>query len=114
MVACAEGSRLIVRLTRCGPEQLSMLLTEQRQQRFSDQLRRLGLTPREAEVLYWISEGKSNPEIGIILGNSPRTVAKQVESILAKLGVENRAGAMLRAREAAVEQPLHATTTGAP
>ncbi|HTH49823.1 MAG TPA: response regulator [Candidatus Limnocylindria bacterium] len=53
----------------------------------------LGLTPREAEVLFWLSEGKSNPEIATILGSARRTVEKHVERILEKLGVEHRAGA---------------------
>jgi DNA-binding NarL/FixJ family response regulator len=33
---------------------------------------RLGLTPREAQVLRWVAEGKRNPEIGIILGARER------------------------------------------
>jgi DNA-binding response OmpR family regulator/DNA-binding CsgD family transcriptional regulator len=53
----------------------------------------LGLTPREAEVLFWLSEGKSNPEIATILGSARRTVEKHVERILEKLGAEHRAGA---------------------
>ena len=53
----------------------------------------LGLTPREAEVLFWMSEGKTNGEIGIILSSARRTVEKHVERILEKLGVENRAAA---------------------
>lgn len=53
----------------------------------------LGLTPREAEVLFWLSEGKTNAEIGIILDSSRRTIEKHVEHILQKLRVENRAGA---------------------
>lgn len=57
------------------------------------------LTPRELEVLQWICAGKSNPEIGIILHASPRTVQKHVEHILAKLNVENRQAAALRAME---------------
>lgn len=51
---------------------------------------RFGLTEREAEVLYWIGEGKSNADIGIILGLSVRTIQKHAERIYAKLGVENR------------------------
>ena len=50
----------------------------------------LGLTAREAEVLYWIAYGKTNPEIAIILGVAPTTMKKHVQSILAKLGVESR------------------------
>lgn len=53
----------------------------------------LGLTPREAEVLFWLSEGKTNAEIGMILESSRRTVEKHVEHILEKLRVENRGAA---------------------
>jgi DNA-binding CsgD family transcriptional regulator len=53
----------------------------------------LGLTPREAEVLFWIAQGKANYEIGIILGAGTRTVCKHVEHILDKLHVENRTAA---------------------
>jgi DNA-binding CsgD family transcriptional regulator len=62
-------------------------------------LERLGLTPREAEVLFWIAEGKSNPEIAVILANTAGTVKKQVQSLLEKLGLENRLVAARRARE---------------
>ena len=54
----------------------------------------LGLTPREAEVLFWLSEGKANSEIAIILGSARRTVEKHVEHILGKLHAENRAAAI--------------------
>lgn len=54
----------------------------------------LGLTPREAEVLFWLSEGKTNAEVGLILGSARRTVEKHVEHILEKLGVENRNAAI--------------------
>jgi len=62
-------------------------------------LLRAGITPREAEVLKWVAEGKTNPEIGIILGVSARTVGKHVENLLAKLGVETRTAAAIRAQE---------------
>jgi len=51
------------------------------------------LTSREAEVLLWISRGKSNRDIGEILKISPRTVNKHLEQVFVKLGVENRAAA---------------------
>jgi DNA-binding CsgD family transcriptional regulator len=60
----------------------------------------LGLGPRAAEVLYWMAKGKTNGEIGTILGSRPRTVEKHVEGILAKLGVENRVTAALVATQA--------------
>jgi DNA-binding CsgD family transcriptional regulator len=56
-------------------------------------LESLGLTRREAEVLAWVREGKANAEIGTILGARPRTVAKHLERIFLKLGVETRTAA---------------------
>ena len=53
----------------------------------------LGLTAREAEVLYWITEGKTNPEIAIILDASPDTVKKHAAHLYAKLGVPTRTSA---------------------
>jgi DNA-binding CsgD family transcriptional regulator len=53
----------------------------------------LGLTAREAEVLYWITEGKTNPEISIILDTSPATVKKHAANLYAKLGVPTRTSA---------------------
>ena len=51
------------------------------------------LTPREAEVLYWVVKGKTNKDIGDILGSSPMTVKKHLERIFVKLGVETRTAA---------------------
>jgi DNA-binding CsgD family transcriptional regulator len=53
----------------------------------------LKLTPREAEVLFWISQGKSNHDIGVILGAKTGTICKHVEHIFGKLNVENRTAA---------------------
>lgn len=53
------------------------------------------LTPREAEVFCWLARGKTNAEIGFILGMSPRTVQKHLEHIYRKLGVETRMAAVL-------------------
>ena len=51
------------------------------------------LTAREAEVLYWVVKGKTNRDIGDILGTSPRTVTKHLEHVFEKLGVETRTAA---------------------
>ncbi len=64
----------------------------------------LGLTPREAEVLLWLAQGKSNPEIAVILGAAEGTVKKHLEHIFEKLGVESRNAASLVAVEALVGQ----------
>jgi DNA-binding response OmpR family regulator/DNA-binding CsgD family transcriptional regulator len=52
-----------------------------------------GVTEREADVLLWIANGKTNREIGQILDMSPRTVNKHLEQVFRKLGVENRTSA---------------------
>lgn len=57
----------------------------------------LKLTSREADVLVWISRGKSNRDISEILNISARTVNKHLEQIFVKLGVENRAAAAVMA-----------------
>ena len=51
------------------------------------------LTLREAEVLYWVAKGKTNRDIGDILGSSPATAKKHLERIYVKLGVETRTAA---------------------
>jgi DNA-binding NarL/FixJ family response regulator len=68
-------------------------------QRSMEALASLDLTPREAEVLFWISEGKSNQDIGVILAARTGTICKHVEHILSKLNVENRTAAAVIALE---------------
>lgn len=51
------------------------------------------LTRRENEVLYWVSMGKTNEEVGTIIGAKPMTVKKHLEHIYDKLGVPNRTAA---------------------
>jgi DNA-binding NarL/FixJ family response regulator len=59
----------------------------------------LGLSPREADVLFWLAQGKSNPEICMLIDLRLTTVKKHVERILQKLGVENRTSAAAAAIE---------------
>ncbi len=58
--------------------------------------KRLNLTAREAEVLFWIAKGKTNRDIAEILSISHRTVNKHLEQSYIKIGVENRAAATAR------------------
>jgi DNA-binding NarL/FixJ family response regulator len=62
-------------------------------------LLKLGLTPRAAETLLWLSQGKTNPDIATILSITESTVKKHVQEIFEKLGVETRGAASLRALE---------------
>jgi|APLak6261672720_1056091.scaffolds.fasta_scaffold00389_2 DNA-binding response OmpR family regulator/DNA-binding CsgD family transcriptional regulator len=96
----AAGTLLLHRFMEKGNDALTVLyLIEEHAPPGPVELTKLGLTPRQAEVLYWIAQGKTNAEIAIILGTSPRTVEKHVEQLLERLQVENRVAAAARANE---------------
>ena len=59
----------------------------------------LGLTEREAEIVWWLTRGKSDRDIGEICGISRRTVQKHCENIYRKAGVECRTATVVRALE---------------
>jgi DNA-binding NarL/FixJ family response regulator len=59
----------------------------------------LNLTAREAEVLLWVAQGKSNADVAAILGMSEKTAKQHLGSVFEKLGVENRNAAAMRAVE---------------
>jgi DNA-binding CsgD family transcriptional regulator len=62
---------------------------------------RWGLSLREAEILWMIGEGRTGPEIAILLCISHDTVRKHTSRILEKLGVETRTAAAAIALSAA-------------
>lgn len=97
----AQGPRqLHIRLMR-DRDGHKLILAEQGEALGWEQLEALGLAHREAEVLAWVAQGKTNEEIGEILGCSRRTAQKHLERIYLKLGVENRTAAAAIAIEAA-------------
>lgn len=49
-----------------------------------------GLSSREMTILHWVKQGKTNWEIGLILGISYRTVGFHLESMMRKLGITRR------------------------
>ena len=57
------------------------------------------LTPREIELLQLVSQGKTNKEIADTTGLSEGTVRNYISTILAKLGVDNRTRAIVRAMD---------------
>jgi len=59
----------------------------------------LGLTPRAAEALLWLAQGKTNSDVATILGITESTVKKHVQEVFEKLGVETRGAATVRALE---------------
>jgi DNA-binding response OmpR family regulator/DNA-binding CsgD family transcriptional regulator len=91
----AAGAQLSVRNMGSVGITETMLLLEQRVANASvpSRLSDAALTPRETEVLSWLAKGKTNRDIGDILGMSHRTVNKHLEHIFEKLGVETRAAA---------------------
>lgn len=94
-------ARLKVRWFQDGAGR-QMLLLAQEVSLFSRKvLTRARLTAREGEVLRWIAEGKTDSEMGMILGVSEHTAHKHAQNILGKLGATNRAGVLLRLCELA-------------
>ena len=85
------ATRLVRHFTEPGRDDTTMLVLEEEQAAPGPAaLLPFGLTPRQAEVAYWVAQGKTNPEIAVILGASPRTIDKHMERILARLEGENR------------------------
>lgn len=101
------GAALVARsFTEPGREDMRfVVLTERDAAPGPAALCRLGLTPREAEVLWWIAHGKGNPDIAGILETSVRTVHKHVQNIFAKLGLESRHAATVTALEVLRAKP---------
>lgn len=96
LVAHRNDNRLVV---RWAEEQCLLLLVEEQSIFSVASLQQLALTVREAEVMRWMADGKTTPEIATILDTSPRTVEKHIEHIFEKLRVETRAAAVVRAME---------------
>ena len=91
--------RKLIKLPR-GPN------NRRRELRDDNQLTALGLTPRECEVMRWVSGGKRNREIAVILGLSSRTVEEHVSSILKKLQVKTRTAAAEKCRDSIVSSAM--------
>jgi DNA-binding NarL/FixJ family response regulator len=74
----------------------------------------LGLTPRAAEALLWLAQGKTNSDIATILGITESTVKKHVQEMFEKLGVETRGAATVRALEVLNSHPRPAGSAAPP
>ncbi len=90
-----QNRRLILALhEQTGDDEWLIVMRESSDQAVIDALgAAFKLTTREAEVLYWLAKGKTNRDIGDILGSSPATVKKHLERVYVKLGVETRTAA---------------------
>ncbi|MEO8279329.1 MAG: response regulator transcription factor [Ideonella sp.] len=106
--AVRRPHRLIFTLHEADEDEWLLVMRESSDQAVIDAVAAaFALTAREAEVLYWLTKGKTNRDIGDILGTSPATVKKQLEHVYQKLGVETRTAAASLAmnRVAALGQP---------
>lgn len=92
VVSGPEGT-VTIRPMRQGQTRL-LILDESRHSVNHTALGHLGLSARQTHILSWVAQGKTNPEIGLILNISPRTVQKHLERIYGHLRVENRHAAM--------------------
>jgi DNA-binding CsgD family transcriptional regulator len=95
LIVARGTERLIVRLVADNTrEAIALILEEEASRHDAAPLEAaLGLTRREAEVLFWVASGKTSGEAATILALSRRTIDKHLESIFQKLGVETRTAA---------------------
>lgn len=95
-----NGTRVLVRLLPGEPR--LVWLREEPIDPEPDALRSLGLSRRESQVLALVAGGRTNLNVGELLGIKPRTVKKHLDRIYAKLGVRTRTAAAAEAYRAAL------------
>ena len=95
------NQQLIIHLSQnLTPKCYVLLLEEQEISALTiDALELLGLTKREAEVLFWVIKDKSNSGIARVLDCCEGTVRKHLEKIYRKLGAQTRIGAVMLSLE---------------
>jgi DNA-binding CsgD family transcriptional regulator len=84
------GCRLVIYCGATRDGDFVMSLLRERPDIGPEAVESFGLTRRESEILFWMSESKTNPEIATILGISPRTIQKHAEHLFSKIRVSNR------------------------
>lgn len=94
-----DRGRLTVREVAADPAGALLVLEEERAVK-AEALRTLGLTPRQAEILQLLAQGRGTDQIAGDLFISPQTVRKHLEHVYERLGVHTRAAAVAMAREA--------------
>ena len=95
LVSSKVGQRLTVRFLWGGKTaDYDAVLMEEEQSQSLSLLAESSLTPRESEILAWLTQGKTNVEIGLALSISPLTVKKHLEHIYSKMQVHRRTAAI--------------------
>ncbi len=101
-----ERNGIVLAARLVTAQDCKLLLLEERATRLdSDNLRTLGLTRREAEVLSWAACGNTSARIARLAGISTRTVDKHLEHVYEKLGVRTRLAAITRALDSVAARP---------
>jgi ATP/maltotriose-dependent transcriptional regulator MalT len=98
LIIQSQTSRLVVRLLGEKKERY-LFFEEVALQPTFEKFKQLGLTDREAEVLGWVAQGKSNEDTAAILKVCSQTVKKHLERIYSALDVTNRTEAALKAHD---------------
>ena len=87
----------------CSHHLMESMMTQlamfSREARWRRNVKPVGLTRREQEILGWIAEGMSNKQVASKLSLSTYTVKNHVHKILGKLQVSDRTEAVRRAIE---------------
>jgi DNA-binding CsgD family transcriptional regulator len=98
LIISKEGRKILIHFLWGGrdSDQDMILIEEKTTDITSTSIDSSKLTRRETEILAWLSQGKTNTEIGLALSISPRTVKKHLEHIYSKLQVRRRSGAVAR------------------
>jgi DNA-binding CsgD family transcriptional regulator len=91
-----NNSRLIIRLI--APPQTTEILVTLEEYVTSNlsiaSFRAIGLTKRESEIMFYLTEGKTNKEIAACLNCKPPTVKTHLDSIYTKLNAHDRTQAV--------------------
>jgi DNA-binding CsgD family transcriptional regulator len=104
LIVAGDRGRLTVREAAADSPRALLVLAEERAAT-AEQLRSLGLTRRQSEVLHLLARGASTERIAAELFISPQTVRKHLEHIYRRLGVHTREAAVRMAREAGRTSP---------
>lgn len=113
LVSIRDNRRLVMRYVPGSlgePEMLS--LDERIAEQDAQPLQRLGLSRRQAEVLWWLTKGASSATIARELSVAVGTVKKHLDQVYRRLGVSCRAAAVAQAFDALTYYPLHLVGEG--
>ncbi len=89
-----DSKQLVIRLVVDPIAEQYLLLLEEQTLSLLQSLSLLGLSQRETEVLFWVIQGQENKAIAVHLTVGTSTVAKHLESIYRKWGVQSRTEAI--------------------